>query len=271
MAMLENALSPDDFIAFRVIENSQHTHNFFRLVLAAPLGKAFYIPITSCVLLRALVEDKENSSFVIRPYSPTSSSNCTESMEFIIKSYTDGLLSKYLANLGPGSLIDVKGPIIKIKFPFPSNVTNVGMLAGGTGITPMFQILTEMDLHNYKTNFSLVFANKTVEDIILKKELETLAEKHPNFKVHFVVSSLPKRDSDSLKTFKGTVGHIDEKVIRTHLVNCFPPSKNCKVLVCGPPRFMDNISGKKMPDKSQGELKAMLKKLGFDEENVFKF
>ncbi len=35
-----------------------------------------------------------------------------------------------------------------------------------------------------KTQISLIFANNTVGDILLKDRLDNLAAKHPNFKVH---------------------------------------------------------------------------------------
>jgi hypothetical protein len=41
--------------------------------------------------------------------------------------------------------------------------------------------------------------------------------------------------------------------------------------VCGPPPMMNSISGDKAPDKSQGPLSGMLKELGYDESNVYKF
>jgi cytochrome-b5 reductase len=76
---------------------------------------------------------------------------------------------------------------------------NIGMLAGGTGITPMYQvgfifknkscshtsqvlqkILSNPDDH---TEVRLIFCNKTEDDILLKHELDALSEKYDNFKV----------------------------------------------------------------------------------------
>ena len=47
-------------------------------------------------------------------------------------------------------------------------MSHVGMLAGGTGITPMYQIVQEaLRDTSDKTKFSLIFANQTLEDILL--------------------------------------------------------------------------------------------------------
>jgi len=48
----------------------------------------------------------------------------------------------------------------------------------------MLQVIEDV-LHEAddKTHISLVFANRTEEDIILKDRLDELAKKHPNFEV----------------------------------------------------------------------------------------
>jgi len=54
-------------------------------------------------------------------------------------------------------------------------VTNLSMIAGGTGVTPCYQIIKAV-LNNPKdkTKINLVYSNTTHEDILLKKELDDL-------------------------------------------------------------------------------------------------
>jgi cytochrome-b5 reductase len=59
------------------------------------------------------------------------------------------------------------------------------MIAGGTGVTPCYQVATAI-LKDPRdtTKISLVFGNISEDDILLKQELEDLAAAHPDrFKV----------------------------------------------------------------------------------------
>ena len=90
----------------------------------------------------------------------------------------------------------------------------IGMIAGGTGITPMLQIVRAA-LKNPldRTKLSLIYANVNVEDILLRTELDELAEKYPNrFKVFYVLNNPPPN-------WKGGVGFVT----KTRLSNtCLP-------------------------------------------------
>lgn len=106
----------------------------------------------------------------------------------------------------------------------------IGMIAGGTGITPMLQIVRAA-LKNPldRTKLSLIYANVNVEDILLRTELDELAEKYPNrFKVFYVLNNPPPN-------WKGGVGFVTKNQIEQHLP---PTSHDIKVLLCGPPPMM---------------------------------
>ena len=62
-------------------------------------------------------------------------------------------------------------------------------IAGGSGLTPMLQVAYEI-LKNPadKTDVTLIFANVSDNDIILREKLEEMEKEHSNFHVHHVVS-----------------------------------------------------------------------------------
>ena len=53
------------------------------------------------------------------------------------------------------------------------------MIAGGTGITPMYQVAKALlQDHEEYTTINLIYANVTEEDILLRKELDELSQTH---------------------------------------------------------------------------------------------
>lgn len=99
------------------------------------------------------------------------------------------------------------------------------MIAGGTGITPMLQIIRAA-LKNPadRTKLSLIYANVNFDDILLKKELDDLAAKYPHrFTVYYVLNNSPEN-------WSGGVGFVSKEQIEKYI----PRSSNdIKVLMCG--------------------------------------
>lgn len=151
--------------------------------------------------------------------------------------------------------------MIKLAYT-PNMKKHIGMVAGGTGITPMLQIIEEV-LRNPadKTQLTLVYGSVSHEDILLKPRLDALASKHAGqFKVVYIVDKAPKG-------WKGPVGFVTPALLKEHMP---APEDDSLVLVCGPPGMMVAISGSKAKDFSQGEVGGALKQLGYAEKHVFK-
>ena len=74
-------------------------------------------------------------------------------------------LVRRLCYVSDGS--SVRGPTGRFNYT-PHEFDSIGMLAGGTGITPMLQIMKSlaMDAKDL-TNIRLIFSNSTDKDIIL--------------------------------------------------------------------------------------------------------
>eukprot|EP01087_Luapelamoeba_hula_P025277 TRINITY_DN995_c0_g1_i1.p1 TRINITY_DN995_c0_g1~~TRINITY_DN995_c0_g1_i1.p1 ORF type:complete len:377 (+),score=50.98 TRINITY_DN995_c0_g1_i1:73-1203(+) len=255
-----SALVADQFVKFpleKAIELS-HDTKIYRFKLPSEDHK-LGLPVASCLVTKGPGPEGKD---IVRPYTPITSDKDTRGhFDLLIKVYDKGNMSRYIDSLKPGDSLEVKGPISKL--PYQANMKkNISMIAGGTGITPMYQVLRAiLDNPEDKTKVSLIFCNKSQEDILMKDVLDGLAKKHSNFKVHYIVD---KSDGP----FDGDIGYITEKIIKKHTAE---PSDDSLVLVCGPPGFYNVVSGGKTPDYKQGELKGFLKELGFTEEQVFKF
>ncbi|KAL0950960.1 hypothetical protein HGRIS_007711 [Hohenbuehelia grisea] len=183
------------------------------------------LPIGQHISVSAEINGKD----VMRSYTPTSSDDDLGHFDLLIKSYEKGNISRYVSLLKIGDKVRIKGP--KGQFIYtPTLAHSIGMIAGGTGITPMLQIIRAA-LKNPldRTKLALIYANVNHEDILLKKELDDLAAAHPNrFKVHYVLNNPPAG-------WTGGVGFVTKEQIEAHLP---PPNPNMKMLMCGPPPMM---------------------------------
>ena len=112
------------------------------------------------------------------------------------------------------------------------------------------------------SKFTLIFANTTEEDILFKDELDNLQKEHPErFNVHYVLEKPPQG-------WTGHTGYVTEELAKDLLPK--PDFESSIIFVCGPPPFMEAISGDKNPDKSQGTLRGFLKSLGYIQDRVYK-
>ncbi|KAF4320968.1 hypothetical protein BBO99_00005086 [Phytophthora kernoviae] len=252
------ALSPKEFRSFKVTKVEDVTHDTKRLVFALPSKEhEMGITVASCLMAKAQVDGKA----VVRPYTPTNTNAEKGELELVVKGYPTGKLSKHIINLKEGDELAMKGPFVKFEYK-PNQYKAVGFLCGGSGITPALQVVKEICRNpEDSTQVVLVFCNQTEKDIILRDELDALQYMYPQFHVHYV---LDKAEAG----WEGRTGYVTKELIQELMPE---PSDDNLIGVCGPPPMMNAISGNKAPDRSQGELKGLLKELGFTLNQVFKF
>ncbi|KAE9602273.1 hypothetical protein Lal_00050133 [Lupinus albus] len=257
------ALVPDKWVEFKLQDTARVSHNTQLFRFSFDPTKKLGLDIASCVVTRApLGQDAEGKpKYVIRPYTPISDPESQGYFDLLIKVYPEGKMSQYFASLKPGDVVEVKGPIEKLRYT-PNMKKHIGMIAGGSGITPMLQVI-EAVLKNPddKTQISLLYANVSPDDILLKQKLDVLAASHPNLKVFYTVDN-------PTKNWRGGAGYISKDVVVKGLPS---PSDDTLILVCGPPGMMKHISGEKAKDWTQGELSGILKEAGYTEDMVYKF
>ncbi|XP_014611066.1 PREDICTED: NADH-cytochrome b5 reductase 3 isoform X1 [Polistes canadensis] len=204
------------------------------------------LPIGQHIHLTTKIDDQ----IVIRSYTPVSSDDDHGYFDLVIKVYfknvhpkfpEGGKMSQYLEDMKIGDTIDIRGPSGRLiykgfgKFsikllrkdpPIDYDVKKIVMLAGGTGITPMLQLITAiLNEPMDSTQISLLFANQTEKDILLKDELDDLARDYQHhLKIWYTVDTASENWSYS-------TGHINADMIKEHM---FPPSPDTIVLMCGP-------------------------------------
>lgn len=240
----------------------------YRFAFADPSQHA-NLPVASCLLTRVPVTKKDGTpGFAVRPYTPISAPTSAGFLDLAVKTYVDppGVMSSHMAEMKEGDTLEFKGPIVKLSLEkiVGQGPREIGMVAGGTGLTPMLQIAEEILREGALSSVSmhLLFANVAEEDIIVRDRLDALARRHPDqFKVTYFVEK-------PSAAWRGETGRVSGDALRRLLP---PPREGSLVLVCGPPPMMAAVSGAKLKDGSQGELSGMLKDLGYSSSLVFKF
>jgi cytochrome-b5 reductase len=160
---------------------------------------------------------------ILRSYTPISGDHQPGYFDLLIKSYPTGNISKYMASLIVGQTIKVRGPKGAMVYT-PNLVRHFGMIAGGTGITPMLQIIRAVIRGRPtgdKTEIDLIFANVNPEDILLKEDLDELAKTDKGFRVHYVLNNPPAG-------WDGGVGFVTPEMMTV----CPVPSAECLYLTC---------------------------------------
>lgn len=223
-----------------------HDTRRFRFALESP-EQTLGLPTGQHIYVNAVI----NGKATVRKYTPTSPHSQKGSFDLVIKVYfanthpkfpQGGLMTQHMEQLHIGDSIEIQGPSGKLVYTSPCEFRirkgttfttlrkrRIGMIAGGSGVTPMYQIAQRV-LNNPDdiAELWLVFANQTEEDILIREELEALQSRFPRrFKIWYTLDRAPKDG-----TWKFSEGFVDEEMLRQHLP---APADDVIILSCGPP------------------------------------
>eukprot|EP00946_MAST-07B_sp_MAST-7B-sp1_P000688 g688.t1 len=208
----------------------------------------------SCILAQ--------SGDTVRPYTPISTNADRGSFDLLVKCYELGELSKVLGEMPIGDTsVSFKHIDFNVKLQYPFGKKRIGMIAGGSGITPMIQALRALiDTPNDQTEeIRLLYGNKSSEDILCRDLLESWASRDDRFSLTHVLS-------EEQEVAKGMrKGFIDGDIIRNHLFET--PDDDTLIFVCGPPPMYDTLSG----PRGEQHVDGVLGQMGFSESHVYKF
>ncbi|KAI5435943.1 nitrate reductase [NADH] [Lathyrus oleraceus] len=253
------ALNPREKIPCKLISKTSISHDvrLFRFALPSD-DQLLGLPVGKHVFLCVSVDGK----LTMRAYTPTSSIDEIGYFELVVKIYfrnvhpkfpNGGLMSQYLDSLTIGSIVEVKGPVGHIEYLGRGNIMVHGkqrfakkltFLAGGTGITPVYQVANAIlkDADD-RTEMHVVYANRTEDDILLREELDEWAKIYSDrFKIWYVVEN-------AKEGWEYSVGFITESIMREHVPL---GGEDTLALACGPPPMI------------QFAVQPNLEKMGYD-------
>ena len=174
-----------------------------------------------------------NGKEVRRAYSICSSPT-DNYLKVAIKAVENGTFSTYATSeLKAGNFIEISEPEGKFILE-PSSNKNYIAFAAGSGITPILSMVKDVLSNETTSTFTLIYGNKTVDDIIFKNELDALKEANSDrFNLHYVCSR---------EELEGSLfGRIDEKNTNFYLSNYKNTTFEAAYL-CGPEEMINVVS-----------------------------
>jgi nitrate reductase (NAD(P)H) len=246
------ALDARKRMPFKLLSRSELNHNtrLLRFALQSP-DHVLGLPVGQHVFVSATIGGR----LVMRAYTPTSVNADKGIFDLLIKVYfkgTDpefplgGAMSQHLDSLAVGDTIEAKGPLGHIEYVGAGvfdisrarvRASRIAMVAGGTGITPMYQLIrAALADGTDTTRISLLYANRAEEDILLGDELAALAAAHP---ARFTLTHTLSRPREG-GGWAGCTGRVSLELLSAHL----PPAREgaddvALAFLCGPGGMQD--------------------------------
>lgn len=155
-----------------------------------------------------------------------------------VKRVSKGRFSNFLnERVFPGKTINVLKPLGNFTTDFHSkNKKHFFLVAAGSGITPIQAILKSVLVNEPNSKISLLYCSRNEEQIIFKKELESLAENNPGRLEIFHNLSQPT------STWAGMKGRLTKESILGFIKKAEEETDFDKeYFACGPEGIMDNV------------------------------
>jgi len=170
---------------------------------------------------------------VRRAYSMCSDPEQGEQLAVTVKRVKNGLVSNYIHDhLEEGMSIKVLGPNGQFgTTPAPEQERHLVLIAGGSGITPVFSILNAILKREPKSHVTLVFANRSAKDIIFHKELTALEQDFTQLSIRYLLE-------ESSNEVESIEGRLEGKL----LPEALPIDSQAEYYICGPAQMMDNVT-----------------------------
>jgi ferredoxin-NADP reductase len=158
-----------------------------------------------------------------------------ELVTLTVERVDNGEVSPYLVgDLRAGDRFELRGPIGGY---FVWTVATRGplcLVAGGSGIVPLMAMLRHRARRNVRAPAMLLYSSRSLEDVIYREELDAMARRDADLRV---VNTLTRKWPTRWKRYRGRI----HKSLLAEA--CFPPEQNPKIFVCGPTRFVEDVSG----------------------------
>lgn len=259
----------DNQFDLEIAEKTQLSHDTWLFKFAFP-NPEWVSGLPTCQHIKIFKPAaEEGGQFVARPYTPISPLNQKGSIDFVIKCYpvceefpNGGVLGAYLLTKNVGDKVTMEGPLGRISYKGNNifapkgkperRVTKLGLIPGGSGITPLFSIMNAI----YKAreegiSVKMLYSNKTVGDVLCKDLLDQINNDASVSNIS-VAHTLTRHEGEPPAGF--LKGRVNIEMLQSL---GFPePSEETLIMICGPAAFNKHV-------------KEILAAAGYTEEMIF--
>lgn len=197
----------------------------------AELKDAFKFKAGQYITLKTFL----NGTEIRRDYSICSSPK-SGLLKVAVKLVSGGGFSSFAnSQLKIGDLMDVMPPNGRFVFEPVERVSRtIAAFAAGSGITPIMSILKTVLEEEPKSDFVLIYGNKSPRDTIFLSELLQLQSQYKNrLKIHFVYSQSQED--------KALFGRIEKSTVNFILKNDHKDTKFDRFYICGPEPMIHTV------------------------------
>jgi nitrate reductase (NAD(P)H) len=161
-----------------------------------------------------------------------------------------------------GDVVELKGPIghfiwngrgTALLDGKERRVREIGMVCGGSGITPILQVVRGIfeDSSDTATKVSILDVNRFVGDILCRDELDLLATQHPTrLRIQYSLTGNRIPSDWSYST-----GRITKEMLEVHLPEAGEDNIIC---ICGPLPMEQQVKGKRESFMYQSRMRLMI-------------
>jgi nitrate reductase (NAD(P)H) len=268
-------LSSSQWVDVTLKEKTEMTHDTRRFTFAlSSADQRMWLPWGKHINIGVELEDR----MVVRPYTPVKPILAKEdngTFELVVKIYfpTDarpgGEMTQILEKLQIGEAVKIKGPEGVIWYMGNCHYAvhghfffcdKMNFIVGGTGITPALAVIRAILLAEKRTDvdITLVFANRTPDDILCEAELEELVKSSNRLRIcHVIASGTPAVEQVTNHPHVAYAsGHVSTAILRDNIIAA--DEQSCCFL-CGPPAML-----------AHAVIPALME-LGFDQDQVLEF
>lgn len=181
------------------------------------------------------IKVNRQGEILYRTFSISSIPNAGNSLTLTIKRIKGGKVTNYLAkNLKVGDTLEVTAPSGQFYLsPEPAHQKLYVMIAGGSGITPIYSMIGTILKYEPKSKITLLYANRTANSIIFKDKLDNWEREYPS---QLEIKHFLSDEENPQNAVKGYITRISLE----ELVNRYGKDK-LDFYLCGPEMMTNKI------------------------------